>query len=90
LPDFLDQRGYKNFKFNMLDNAALDLSSELYKRQAEETPVTLNSIVSAFLLLEKPTTMAVQTTELLKKIVLIFNYIKKKVHIKSYMNIAPQ
>jgi hypothetical protein len=54
--DFLKKHNYENFKYNQMEEVALKLSKELCKLQVNETPVTLNSIISAFLLQETTST----------------------------------
>ena len=56
-------------------------------RQQQATPVTLNSLLSSWILHEKNPTMQLST--LLDKSAMIYEYMKVKPWVKTYMTVKP-
>ena len=59
----------------------------LMRKQSEETPVTLNALISAFLLQEENESIMLST--MLSKASVIYDYLKAKVWLKTYMTVRP-
>ena len=59
----------------------------MLEKQHDETPVTLNSLVSTWLLHEEQ--KSILMSSLLKKATLIYDYLKAKPGIKPYMTVKP-
>ena len=69
------------------DKMALRFTTDLYKKQNYETPLTLNSLLSAWLLQEKAE--QIKMSELLKKAEMIYDYLQVKPWVKTYMTTKP-
>lgn len=67
---------------------AFKLTEELYLRQQQATPVTLNSLIAAVLLYEKSDN--VKMTDLLQRTATIYTYVKVKTTSFTYMQLKPQ
>ena len=72
----------KNF-----ETTALQLTTHLVEKQHMESPVTLNSLLSAWLLQEKG--KKIKMSELLKKSGMIYDYLQSKPWVKTYMTVRP-
>ena len=71
------------------EKTACKLTHYLYRIQEKNTPVTLNSILSAVILKEKQSTIKLQ--ELMKKSTAIYEYVqnKPKDEVITYMAVKP-
>jgi hypothetical protein len=69
------------------EKTACALSHALYKIHEKNTPVTLNSILSACILIEKPGT--IKLSDLMKKATTIYEYLTTK-GVCTYMTVKPQ
>lgn len=67
---------------------AFKLTQELYLRQQEATPVTLNSLIAAVLLYEPDEKLAM--SDLLARTNTIYQYVKIKQHTITMMQVRPQ
>lgn len=83
---YLEPIYLKNYPQN--DDLEFNLSSELYLRQQQATPVTLNSLVAACLLQERSETM--QISDLILRTGTIYKYLKLKTKACTYMQVYPQ
>lgn len=68
--------------------ASQALTELLLKRQEEQTPVNLNSIIAACILQKGGEKLAM--SQLLKKADHIYEYIKTKRYVGTYMEVSPQ
>jgi glycerol-3-phosphate O-acyltransferase len=66
---------------------AFKLTQELYLRQQEATPVTLNSLIAAVLLYEPDEKLAM--SDLLARTKTIYQYVKIKQHTITMMQVHP-
>ena len=66
---------------------AFSLTKELYLRQQQATPVTLNSLIAAVLLYE--TSDSMKMSDLLARTTLIYEYVKIKKNTTTYMAVKP-
>ena len=66
---------------------AFKLTQDLYIRQHEATPVTLNSLIAAVLLYEPDDKISM--TELLSRTTTIYQYVKMKQHTTTLMQVKP-
>jgi len=66
---------------------ALKLTTHLMEQQQIETPVTLNSLISSWLLQE--TNPSLQMSDLLKRSEMVYNYMREKPWLKTHMTVRP-
>lgn len=69
-------------------STALELTMYLMEKQNAETPVTLNALISAILLQEENSWIMMST--LLEKATVIYDYLKVKPWLKTYMTVSPK
>ena len=62
-------------------------TNDLYKKQNDETPLTLNSLLSAWILQEQAE--QIKMSDLLKKAEMIYDYLQVKPWVKTYMTTKP-
>lgn len=86
--NYLQERGVGNLQPDQIEQEALELTQELLRRQQKELPVTLNSIVASCLLQETDQTL--KMSKLIAKLKIIYEYIKVKDKIVTYMEVEPQ
>jgi len=88
LHSYLKSKGCENLDVNNLESTAFTLTEDLLTIQQQNTPRTLNSIISTCLLQEKAQLMPMK--DLLEKSTVIYDYIKQKKTSTTYMNVKPQ
>ena len=76
------------FHSHTFESIALGLTNKLMEKQQGETPVTLNSLLSACLLQE--TRKSIMMSELLEKSGTIYDYLLTKRWIKTHMTLRPK
>lgn len=69
------------------DGSSFKLSNELYLRQDRETPITLNSLISAVALANTENQMSV--LDMIKQTTVMYNYIRRMRNTTSYMQVSP-
>ena len=72
----------------LFKKAAIELTECLLKVQEEQTPVNLNSIIAACIL--QKNSDKIHMTQLLKKATHIYDYMKTKKYVETYMQVNPQ
>lgn len=72
----------------LFKKAAIELTERLLKVQEEQTPVNLNSIIAACILQKNSEKLMMST--LLQKATHIYDYIKTKKYVETYMQVNPQ
>ena len=89
LKQWLDKEGITetDLKNEVKETTSFKLSTELYKLQQRETPVTLNSIVAAILLSSQQDQMTM--TDMLNLSTTMYLYIKMKRNATTFMQVKP-
>ena len=69
------------------EQLSLSVTNKMLELQDQETPLTLNAILSTCLLYQDSTEMLL--SDLLKKSETVYEYLKQKPRIKTYMTFKP-
>ena len=87
--DYLTDRGQLTQLAGPIEceSTASRLNHHLMKKQHMQTPITLNSLLSAFLLQEKDSKMLM--SDLLSKSGMLYDYLQSKPSVKTYMTVPP-
>ena len=90
LHDYLQAKGPSKAELaepGKFESTALQLTTHLLRKQSNESPVSLNTLVSAWLIQEEDSKLKMST--LLTRAGMIYDYLKSKPWVKTYMNVRP-
>ena len=85
--DFMQDHCKNGLSQENFDQVALELNNLLMERQERESPVTLNSLLSSWILQEKNPSMQMST--LVEKSRMTYNYMRQKPWFTTHMGVEP-